>query len=584
MNIGSFEFCDNKIIIKIRKRICETPEELLSSRLFKEVLKRACRELEKRNSQLLGIFRTKKITDKEIQLLIETLSFLTKMSGDLVPNVLKGSGTFLKDRGLFNAFIEYLYDYWRGFERIIICDSTGDHLDKRPFRTFNSTIGQLTALVRGVYRDIEENITGRGLRVYRQVQAGAEIATISLPMDIPLPAALPYHQLSRVPVVRQIMLNPPLILNPPMNKRTGRFERVAKNPLDHVQLKPEDWICYPAKVGKLVVLVYFHKMFFELGFSLCNLFALADDEDLKKKPDAVYLYGVPKKSLSGFDCFPTVFFEDDANGILVGAVPGLPEFGYFGYLKKMVLTLHNIKTMREGRMPFHGALLEIILKGGKRATLLFMGDTGAGKSETIEAFRDLGGSLIQDMNIIADDMGSLEIGPRGDIIGYGTEIGAFLRLDDLRPDYALGQMDRAIIMSANQVNARITLPVTTLETVIKGHAIDYIFYANNYEEIDEDHPIIERLGTADHAFATFREGTVMSKGTTTTTGIVHTYFANVFGPPQCRELHEKIATKYFRAFFKKKLFVGQIRTRLGIAGWERRGPEEAAKALLKMLA
>ena len=75
----------------------------------------------------------------------------------------------------------------------------------------------------------------------------------------------------------------------------------------------------------------------------------------------------------------------------------------------------------------------------------------------------------------------------------------------------------------------------------------------------------------------------MSKGTTTTSGIVHSYFANVFGPVQYKQLHEGLADKYFKAFFKAGVFVGQIRTRLGLSGWERNGPHEAAKELLRVI-
>jgi hypothetical protein len=80
----------------------------------------------------------------------------------------------------------------------------------------------------------------------------------------------------------------------------------------------------------------------------------------------------------------------------------------------------------------------------------------------------------------------------------------------------------------------------------------------------------------------FREGTAMSKGTTTTTGLVHTYFVNIFGAVQYRSLHDQIAQLYFSAFFKKDLWVGQIRTRLGIPGWEQIGPVEAAQELLRL--
>ena len=187
------------------------------------------------------------------------------------------------------------------------------------------------------------------------------------------------------------------------------------------------------------------------------------------------------------------------------------------------------------------------------------------------------------MFIIADDMGSLDIDEDGRIIGYGTETGAFLRLDDLQAGYAFGQIDRSIIMSPSQVNARIVLPVTTYAMVMQGHRVDVVLYANNYEQVDDEHPVIERFTSVDQAFSVFREGTVMSKGTTTSSGIVHSYFANIFGPAQYRQVHDRLATIFFNAFFSKGVFVGQMRTRLGIAGYETDGPAQAAEELLERL-
>jgi hypothetical protein len=380
-----------------------------------------------------------------------------------------------------------------------------------------------------------------------------------------------------------MLIYPPLVIQQPMNKRTGEFKKISQNPLDLTEICSDEWICYPAKVGKLLIMVYFHINYFELGFSLCNLFQLAEDADLERNPDALFIYGVPGKILDGLAEFPTVFHEDRENNIFVGAIPNRPEFGYFGYLKKMILTLHNSIMMKEGKMPFHGAMVKILLQGNKEATILMMGDTGAGKSETLEAFRVLGEKYIRELTIIADDMGSIELDNEGNAIGIGTEIGAFLRLDDLQPGYAYGHLDRSIIMNPSQVNARIVFPVTRFETIIQGHRIDYILYANNYEQIDNDHPVIERFGSPEQALEIFRNGAVMSKGTTTTSGLVHTYFANIFGPPEYREKHEEIAGRYFRAFFKKKIFVGQMRTRLGIPGYESKGPQEAATELLKII-
>lgn len=578
----AFDIYKKKVIIRIDQRSCETADELLSSSLFREILDRAFVELSNRNSLLLDIFPDKTAPQKHAELLIATLKSLAKMPRDPNAKPVAGSEVFFRDKGNFHDFVEFVYNYWRGFERFIVCDSTGNDKEKHPYRTFSDTAGRLTGLVRATYRDIQENMTGTHPRIYRQVNAGAEVAAITVPKKIPFGDPV-YENLNSIPVIRQILLHPPLILNPPMNKRTGKFERVPKNPIEGMKFAKDEWLCYPCMVGPLVILVYFHKKFYELGFSLCNLFKLAEDKDLERKPDAVYVFGVPDNSLDSFSGFPTIFFDDAKNGLLAGAVPGRDEFGYFGYLKKMVLTLHNIIMMKRQKLPFHGALVRIVMKGGKEATILFIGDTGAGKSETLEAFRGIGEGLIQDMIIIADDMGSLDKDKAGNIIGYGTEIGAFLRLDDLQPGYALGQIDRAIIMSANQVNARIILPVTTYENLMKGHKIDAIMYANNYDEIDEDHPIIEEFKDPEQAMKVFREGTVMSKGTTTSSGLVHSYYANVFGPPQYKELHEPLAKEFFNDFFKAKVFVGQMRTRLGLNGWERKGPEEAAKELLKTI-
>ncbi len=579
---GNFKIIENKIILTSKGRLCETPEELINSELFREILSRFTAHLEKKKSILLKMKKNGHFSDEDISVLIKVLLQLTKNEISVVPGIVPDSDEYLNNPQMLNDFVEQLYNFWRDYERYVICDSEGDSLHKRPYRTFNETIDRLTNVVRKTYREVQENISGTHPRIYRQVEAGAKFGAISVPKNIPYPSGS-YEKLRDMPIIRHILMNPPLILDPPMNKRTGKFVKINTNPLDVVELDPSDWLCYPVKAGDLIIHVYFHYKFAELGFSLCNLFEIADEEDMKKKPDGLYLYGVPGGAIDSLSELPTVFYEDEENGIFVGACPNDAKFGYFGYLKKMILTLHNSKKMKTGKMPFHGALVRLYLDNEKEATILFIGDSGAGKSETLEALRALETSKIRDIKIIADDMGSLEIAGNGEIIGYGTETGAFLRIDDLKDGYAFGQIDRSIIMNASMVNARIIMPVTSFENVIMGHKIDFVLYANNYEEIDEDHPVIEKFDSAEKARSVFREGTVMSKGTTTSTGIVHSYYANVFGPPQYKELHDTIAERYFDAMFKKGIFVGQMRTRLGIPGWEMNGPGESAKALIELV-
>ena len=95
----------------------------------------------------------------------------------------------------------------------------------------------------------------------------------------------------------------------------------------------------------------------------------------------------------------------------------------------MTLTLHNLVMIKRGYLPIHGAMVNIELKDGKTANVVIMGDSGAGKSESLEAFRTLSEDYISNMTIIFDDMGTFKE-VDGKIYGYGTEIGAFVRLDD----------------------------------------------------------------------------------------------------------------------------------------------------------
>lgn len=582
MNIAKSKIFDRKVVIRIKERICETPEELVDSELFKRVLTIMLSDLGKRQSRLLEIFNNKNlITEGDTAILISTIRALIKLPISQVPSIVPQSEQFTRDPHLLEEFLRYFYNYWRNFDRFLICHSSEDDLDKRPYRTFHTSAEQLMHLVRAVWRSVYDNVSGSHPNIFRQVSSGAGVAAITTTKALLQTAG--YESLNAIPVIRDIMLFPPLVIDPPMNKRTGQFIEVADNPLHRTKLNPDEWLCYPARIGDMLINLYFHETFYDLGFALTNLFELADDQVLaQKKPDAICLFGLQGSVLDEYGVFPTVYFDDSANNLLVGAIPGRPEFGYFGYLKKMALTLHNICIMKNQRLPFHGALFHIILKTGKKATVLVMGDTGTGKSETLESLRVLGDD-IQDIIVIADDMGSLDIDSSNRIIGYGTEVGAFIRLDDLQPGYAFGQIDRTIIMNAGQTNARVVLPITSYKHVVQGYPVDIVLYANNFEAVDDAHPAIREFPTIQKAFEVFRSGAAMSKGTTTSSGLVHSYFANVFGPAQYPGLHDEIAKRYFHTFSATGLFVGEMRTQLSIPSWEQKGPEKAAHALLDLI-
>lgn len=72
-------------------------------------------------------------------------------------------------------------------------------------------------------------------------------------------------------------------------------------------------------------------------------------------------------------------------------------------------------------------MVNIEMKNGKHANVVIMGDSGAGKSESLEALRALGENQISGMITIFDDMGIFKE-KDGKVYGYGTEIGAFVQI------------------------------------------------------------------------------------------------------------------------------------------------------------
>jgi len=583
MKNGSYQIYGNKLVLRTQNRLCDSVDELINNGLFLDLLSKYVRFLFRQQSRLLRVFyNEEKVTAEELKTMQATLLLLSKLPANQVSKLIPESKTFFDDMDLLSDFVEQFYNFWRRLQRLVVLDSVDDRLDKRPYRSFTETVEKLMHVVRTAQRDILENISGDHPRVYRQVSAGAKIAAITLPYQVPFISDYE-DKLCDVLMTRQVLIYPPLIFNTPNNKRSGHFVRVDYNPIDHLELDPQEWLCYPAKVGELIILVYFTVQWFELGYALSNLFELAEDADLKKKPDAIFFYGVPVKGEKDPDTTETIFYEDGKNDILIATIPFRKEYAYFGYLKKMILTLHNVKMMKIGRMPFHGAMFHIVLRNAGTSNVLLIGDTGAGKSETLEALRNIIEDQVEDLVIIADDMGSIDILPDGRILGYGTEIGAFVRLDDLQKDYAFAQIDRSIIMNPDKVNARVVIPVTKFKSVVEGYEVDFVLYANNYDMVDENHKAIERIKSSEHAIEIFSSGAVMSKGTTSTIGLTHSYFANIFGPPAYRELHDDLAKKFFKAFYDKDVYVGELRTQLGVAGKEFSGPEDSARALLEIL-
>lgn len=578
---------DRAVTLYMTGAVCTQPAQVLQTDHAIKVIQNFINVLHERGSKHLRVFGdvetagTRHEPSPAAELLARVLALLCDMTPDDACVRAPDCRGVLEDRMALAEFVEELYDHWRGYERYLMLESSADgsrdsaiggHM---PFIYNNQDINHL---IREAYRRIERNLRGHWPRVYRQTPGGANMSLLIEHIAWDCPPGI-YQQLLEVRMVRLALLVPPVILYPRSTRRQGRFVEVQENPLASFEVDHITWLCIPVLVGKLRFHVYFHRDYLALATSLVNLFELSGHDESREKPDGILLFGIPPQNLGREQ---TVFHIDEENDIAIGAVGAADEHDYFGYFKKMMLTLHNMIMMRRGRMPLHGAMTHLRLREGPEQSIIIVGDSGAGKSETLEAFRELASEWISDMTVIFDDMGSMDIeGER--LVGYGTEIGAFVRLDDLDPGYAFGRFDRAIFMNPQRQNARLVLPISEYRSVVAGYDVSMLLYANNYEPVTEATPIVEFFQRPEQSMEVFREGRRAAKGTTDERGLVSTYYANPFGPDQRRDLHEPLAERYFSAAHAMDVPVGQIRTRLGIEGMEREGPRQAAEALFRYL-
>ena len=573
----------DKVIFDYGVMYCDSPEQLIKSALFADILERYIERIASRGSSKFAFLRETLPNVKRGDLTEKIITLYRLLSGhtaDEIKGIYPEFTAMLSQKGHLHEFTDGLYNFWRRFERIFYHSAPmrGEQakggIHHAQFITANEN---LKNLVLGTFRRVVSNVTGTNPTVYRQLPAGANLGVLVEKIDWPCPYELSH--LKEIPFITLSLIEPPLVIYPKSNKRKGAFEEIGALTEDMTALNPNEWFCFPAKIGGLLAFIYFHQDFVTLGLSMCNLFETARHEEIAgKKPDLIMLFGVKHASIPG----DTVFYEDKEHGVFIGLVRHGEEVDYFGYFKKMALTLHNVTMINRGRMPVHGAMVCVKLKDGGAANIVLVGDSGAGKSETLEALRALAEDHICDMKVIFDDMGSLEV-KEGRVYGYGTEIGAFVRLDDLSPGYAYEEFDRAIFMNPNMVNSRLIIPITRYNDVVRGYPVDIMLYANNYDRLEADRPAVEFVNETSDALFMFRNGARMAKGTTDEKGLVHTYFANPFGAPQRRQEHEGIAKEIFKTLFESGAKVGQLRTRLGIEGYEQEGPKAASMELFRIM-
>ena len=464
-------------------------------------------------------------------------------------------------------FVEEMFDFWRDHQRYSV---TTNRISDAESNVFVDRDSQFNDLVRNTFRQLEQTLSGRVNKVLRQQHFGTN-AAIAGYYNESIELSERYSFLKEIMFIDSVMLRTPTILHPKSSKREGMFEETGRNPAFTFSGDPQEYFCYPAKVGGLLLFICFHRDYMANGVSCANLFELATAEEAAERPDGIVLFGNPDGREK------CEFYHDQDENLWVGSVSSSDKVDYFGYMKKMVLTLHNVAMMERGWLPIHGAFINVILKDGRKKGICLLGDSGAGKSETIEALKSVAGDQISRMEIVFDDMGSFHM-ENGVPVARGTEIGAFIRLDDLEPGAPYRDIHRSIFFNPDRSNARVITPAAPYSLVMENHAIDLFAYANNYD----DGQGLRRIEDLEEAKEIFIRGRRMAKGTTQETGLSETFFANPFGPMQQQEICRPVIDSIFSALQKSGAFIGEAYTHLGIDP-EGDDIKNAAKALLEFI-
>lgn len=471
---------------------------------------------------------------------------------------------------LSKEIVESLYTYWRNFQRCSVV-----YLGKKSkseLVDFITKDNDFNHSILTFYRNFQEKLQGRKNKIYRQLKAGTNASITLREKTTRLPEA--YSNLKHLVTIDSVLLHSPLLLHPKTNKREGHFEEVFSNPLQGMHFDSEIFFSFPAKVGNALALIYIHRDFIFSGLSLSNLFELATTEDLEStKPDIIIAFGVEDGTQD------MVFYNDRQNEVVVAKIAHNPKIEYFGYLKKITLTAFNVAVMNRGWLPIHGSMINVHLKNGSQSGIVFMGDSGAGKSEIIEEITSIGGKHIDRIDIIFDDMGAFHL-IDGRVHAQGTEIGAFVRLDDLDRSLPYQAMDRSIFMNPESSNnARVIIPVSSYKTISQSHKVDYFFYANNYESKAG----LTLFNTPSKHKHIFVDGKRMSKATTHEVGLTTSYFANPFGPLQLQDVCNPIIDTFFDVFDHTGVVVGEVYTNLGVDTSDSNRLKDAAQAVLDVI-
>lgn len=467
-----------------------TSIELLTSKTFEEIVDNYICEQKKKQTDVYEFIKSN-FTNNPSEQLTNLCQLLLKTSyAELQKNY-----TYLTNKQVLLRIADGLYDQWRKNQRYVLLE---DSLTNDRYELLEA-VDRFSRLVISTYRDVYENILGNSQRIYRELPSGANAGFLIARTKFNLPTELSLF--NDTFYIKSMMIKPPFLVHTKSNTRKGIFKE-RNNQIEKID--PSNFLSIGVKIGGSLGLCYISKKYLDYVIGIGNLFELATPlEASTTKPEFYMIFGYENKDVN--ECY----YYKLNDGTYVGVCPDNPEIDYFGYVKKMILTLHNLNRINNNELPIHGAGIKIKKTDGSSVVFAILGDSGAGKSETLEALKSLNYDEIADVVTLFDDMGTM-VNVDGKLYIKGTETGAFVRLDDLDKSYSIKSIDRAIYFNPETVNSRLVIPMSTYLESSTLYPIDAFLLADNYSEGET----LIRYKDKDKAIADFIEGKRMTMQTT----------------------------------------------------------------------
>lgn len=190
--------------------------------------------------------------------------------------------------------------------------------------------------------------------------------------------------------------------------------------------------------------------------------------------------------------------------------------------------------MKVRNLPIHGALVHIVLKNNSTANDIIFGDSGAGKSESLDAFRTLAKDYLKSFKIILIIWGAWKLNMTKSFPQERKSEPLFSWMTWRKYTHLLQWIDSFLWIQTKLIPARLT-PIAEIPRYYLWIWGRKYLSANNYESPKAKIRLFDQQSEAQEVFIS---GKRMAKGNTSESGTIQRFLQIHFAPFRMRVMWE----------------------------------------------